>query len=46
MYLFVKGFTHFRMGEACAMAWILFMIVALLTLVQFKLAPRWVHYDQ
>ena len=44
-YLFVQGFQYFRMGYACAMAWVLFAIVALLTLLQFKLAPRWVHYD-
>lgn len=45
MYLFIQGFQYFNMGLACAMAWILFTIVALLTLVQFKLAPRWVHYE-
>ncbi|MEI7634050.1 MAG: extracellular solute-binding protein [bacterium] len=45
-YLFVQGFQYFKMGYACAMAWVLFVIVALLTLLQFKLAPRWVHYDQ
>jgi multiple sugar transport system permease protein len=45
MYLFTQGFRFFNMGMACAMAWILFVIVALLTLLQFKLAPRWVHYD-
>ncbi|MBX7246896.1 MAG: extracellular solute-binding protein [Candidatus Sumerlaeaceae bacterium] len=46
MYLFVHGFQYFNMGYACAMAWVLFVIVALLTLFQFKIAPRWVHYDQ
>ncbi|MGI8907920.1 MAG: extracellular solute-binding protein [Candidatus Sumerlaeaceae bacterium] len=45
MYLFTQGFRFFNMGMACAMAWILFVIVAALTLIQFKLAPRWVHYD-
>jgi multiple sugar transport system permease protein len=45
MYLFVQGFQYFNMGIACAMAWILFAVVALLTLIQFKLAPRWVHYE-
>lgn len=45
IYLFAQGFSYFNMGIACAMAWILFVIVALLTLFQFKLAPKWVHYD-
>lgn len=44
-HLFVQGFQYFKMGYACAMAWILFVIVAVLTLFQFKLAPKWVHYD-
>jgi ABC-type sugar transport system permease subunit/ABC-type glycerol-3-phosphate transport system substrate-binding protein len=45
LYLFVQGFQYFKMGYACAMAWVLFVIVAVLTLIQFKLAPKWVHYD-
>lgn len=45
IYLFVQGFQYFNMGIACAMAWILFVIVALLTWLQFRLAPKWVHYD-
>lgn len=44
-YLFNSGFQYFRMGYASAMAWILFGIILLLTLIQFKLAPRWVHYE-
>ena len=44
-YLFNNAFTYFKMGYACAMAWILFFIILGLTLVQLKLAPRWVHYE-
>lgn len=44
-YLFNSAFQYFRMGYASAMAWILFGIVLALTLIQFKLAPRWVHYE-
>ena len=43
-YLFNNAFRYFRMGYASAMAWILFGIILILTLIQFKLAPRWVHY--
>lgn len=43
-YLFNNAFHYFRMGYASAMAWILFGIILILTLIQFKLAPRWVHY--
>ncbi len=44
-HLFVNGFNYFKMGYASALAWALFALILLLTLVQFKLAPRWVHYE-
>jgi multiple sugar transport system permease protein len=44
-YLFNNAFQYLRMGYASAMAWILFVIILLLTMVQLKLAPRWVHYE-
>jgi len=43
--LFNYAFKYFRMGEASAMAWILFLVILALTLFQLKLAPRWVHYE-
>jgi multiple sugar transport system permease protein len=33
------------MGAASAMAWILFLLVLALTLLQLKLSKKWVHYD-
>jgi multiple sugar transport system permease protein len=45
MYLFKNAFQYFRMGYACAMAWILFVVILTLTLIQFALARRWVYYD-
>jgi len=44
-YLFNNAFEYFRMGYASAMAWILFIFILILTLIQLKLAPRWVHYE-
>lgn len=43
--LFNNGFSYFRMGFASALAWVIFLIILILTLVQFRLAPRWVHYE-
>ena len=45
-YLFRQAFQYFRMGYASALAWILFLAVLALTLVQLRLSKRWVHYDQ
>ncbi|MHB1294350.1 MAG: carbohydrate ABC transporter permease [Anaerolineae bacterium] len=44
-YLFNNAFVYFRMGYAAAMAWVLFIVIMLLTLLQFKLANRWVYYE-
>ncbi len=45
LYLFDSAFRYFNMGYASAIAWVLFAIVLALTLIQVKLAPRWVHYE-
>lgn len=44
-HLFVNGFNYFKMGYASALAWMIFVIILMLTLFQFRLAPRWVHYE-
>ncbi|MFQ6097537.1 MAG: ABC transporter permease subunit, partial [Armatimonadota bacterium] len=43
-YLFNNGFRYFQMGYASALAWALFLLILALTLVQLRLAPKWVHY--
>ncbi|MCE5315270.1 MAG: extracellular solute-binding protein [Armatimonadota bacterium] len=45
LYLFNNAFQYFKMGYASAIAWLLFLLVLGLTLVQLKLAPRWVYYE-
>jgi multiple sugar transport system permease protein len=44
-YLYQNAFQNSRMGYASAMAWILFIIIALITLVQWRLQKRWVFYE-
>lgn len=44
LYLFNNAFVYFRMGYASAMAWLLFLIILVLTLIQFRGSKRWVHY--
>jgi multiple sugar transport system permease protein len=45
LYLYQRGFTGFQMGYASAMAWILFVVIALVTAVNFWFSKYWVHYD-
>jgi multiple sugar transport system permease protein len=42
--LFDECFSYFRLGYGAAMAWILFIIVILLTLINMALSKKWVHY--
>ena len=44
--LFKEAFQFFRMGKASALAWILFLIVLALTLMQLWLSRKWVHYER
>lgn len=45
LYLYNKAFSSFKMGEASAMAWILFVIVAIVTFILFKTQDKWVSYS-
>jgi multiple sugar transport system permease protein len=45
LYLYQQGFTNLNMGYASAMAWVLLLIIAIFTLINFGLARRWVYYE-
>jgi len=43
-YIYQNGFMFYQMGYASAAAMILFVIVLIMTLIQYALQNRWVHY--
>ena len=43
-YIFEKAFREYYMGVASAAAYVLFGIIFVLTLIQFRLSRRWVFY--
>lgn len=45
LYLFNNAFLFFRMGYASAMAWILFAITLVCTLIVFRTSSKWVYYS-
>lgn len=45
LYLFKQGFEYFNMGYASAMAWVMLLIVAVLTGIIFLTSKYWVHYE-
>ncbi|WP_245683837.1 carbohydrate ABC transporter permease [Vulcanibacillus modesticaldus] len=45
VYLYENAFKYFKMGYATALAWILFIIILILTLLVFKTSSFWVYYE-
>jgi multiple sugar transport system permease protein len=45
LYLYLRGFSDFRMGYASAMAWLLVIVVGIITLIFFRTSKSWVHYS-
>ena len=45
VYAYNQAFGAFNMGYACALSWILFVIIGLLTMVMFK-TSKWVFYGE
>jgi multiple sugar transport system permease protein len=44
LYLYQNAFQFFKMGYASGLAWILFVIILIFSLLLFKSSSRWVHY--
>lgn len=45
LHLYHSAFGYLKMGYAAAMAWIMFIVILVLTISQFMLASRWVYYE-
>lgn len=45
LHLYKQAFVSFDMGYGSALAWILFLSVMSLTILQLKLQSRWVYYE-
>ncbi|MEZ4662740.1 MAG: sugar ABC transporter permease [Caldilineaceae bacterium] len=45
LYMYRNAFGYFRNGYASAMAWVLFVVIMLLTALLFYSQRRWVYYE-
>ncbi len=45
-YIYDVGWKYGQMGYACALSWVLFMALMLLTMLLLATSRRWVHYEQ
>ena len=46
LYVYQNAFEYFRMGYAALLSWVVFVIVLVFTLIQFRLANNWVYYGE
>jgi multiple sugar transport system permease protein len=45
LYLYRNAFNWFEMGYASALAWLLFLVIMLCTLIMLRSSALWVHYE-
>jgi multiple sugar transport system permease protein len=45
IYLFQQAFQVFRMGYASALAWLLFAVIMVITIIQVRVSRRFVYYE-
>ncbi len=45
LYLYVVAFEYLKMGYASALAWVLFLVSVVVTVVLLRTSTRWTHYD-
>jgi len=45
LYLYRNAFRYWRMGYASAQAWIMFLILLVLTVILLRTSSRWVYYE-
>lgn len=44
-YLYREAFNYVDMGAASAVAWVLSILIVIITVINFALSKKWVHYD-
>lgn len=45
LYIYRRAFENFEMGYASAMAWVMLLVIAILTAIIFLSSSYWVHYE-
>jgi multiple sugar transport system permease protein len=45
IWVFRQAFEFFKMGYASALSWVLFVVVGMITAIQFRLSRRFVYYE-
>jgi multiple sugar transport system permease protein len=44
LHMYIQGWTYYEMGYASAMAWVLLIIIGIITFIVFRTSRRWLSY--
>ncbi|HRW04132.1 MAG TPA: sugar ABC transporter permease [Caldilineaceae bacterium] len=45
LYIYRNAFEYSKLGYAASVSWVLFTVIILLTILQFRFSGRWVYYE-
>jgi multiple sugar transport system permease protein len=45
LYIYRNAFEYSKIGYAAAVSWVLFVVIILLTILQFRFSSNWVYYE-
>jgi multiple sugar transport system permease protein len=45
LYLYRNAFSYFKMGYASALAWVLFVLIIIVSVILLRTSSRWVYYE-
>jgi multiple sugar transport system permease protein len=45
LYIYRNAFEYSRLGYAATLSWVLFLVIIVLTFIQFRFSGRWVYYE-
>lgn len=45
LYIYRNAFEYSKIGYAATLSWVLFFVIIVLTILQFRLSGRWVYYE-
>lgn len=45
MKLYTEAFSYYKMGYACAVSWVIFVMITIVTVILFRFSSVWVYYE-
>jgi oligogalacturonide transport system permease protein len=45
MKLYTEAFSFYKMGYACAISWVIFIMIMIVTMILFRFSSMMVYYE-